>query len=108
MLHHQLLLAIRHLLRHKIYSAINIFGLAVGLGASAMIFSWVRYEYSFDQHHEKADRIYRVIPGSAERRWPLHFQIWHRRPPGPCTTRTNSRHRGDRTSLAEARLGSTR
>ena len=61
MLRNQLVLAIRLLLRHKIYSAINIFGLAVGLGASAMIFSWVRYEYSFDQHHEKADRIYRII-----------------------------------------------
>ena len=61
MLRNQLVVAIRYLLRHKIYSAINIFGLAIGLAASAMIFTWVRYEYSFDQHHGKTDRIYRLI-----------------------------------------------
>ena len=60
MLRNQLLVAIRYLLRHKVYSAINIFGLAVGLAASATIFNWVRYEYSFDRH-EKAGRIYRII-----------------------------------------------
>ena len=61
MLRNHLLIAIRHLLRHKVYSAINIFGLAIGLAASAVIFLWVRYEYSFDRHHEKADRIFRII-----------------------------------------------
>lgn len=60
MLRNQLLVTLRYLFRHKVYSAINIFGLAIGLAASAMIFTWVRYEYSFDRH-EKGDRIYRVI-----------------------------------------------
>ena len=61
MLRNQLVVAFRYLFRHKVYSAINIFGLAIGLAASAMIFTWVRYEYSFDRHHEKSDRIYRLI-----------------------------------------------
>ena len=61
MFKNHLTLAVRSLFRHKAYSAINIFGLAVGLAASAIIYNWVRYEYSFDGHHEKADRIYRII-----------------------------------------------
>ncbi len=61
MLRNQLLVAIRYLLSHKVYSAINIFGLAVGLVASTVIFSWIRHELSYDQHHKKLDRIYRVI-----------------------------------------------
>ena len=61
MLRNQLLVAVRHLLRYKVYSAINIFGLAIGLSASAMIYTWVCYEYSFDRHHENGDRIYRVV-----------------------------------------------
>lgn len=56
-----LTVALRNLLRHKAYSAISIFGLAIGLSASAIIFNWVQYEYSFDRHHEKIDRIFRVI-----------------------------------------------
>ena len=61
MLRHQIIIAIRYLLRHKAYSALNILGLAVGLSVSVMISNWVRYEYSFDRHHKKADRIYRII-----------------------------------------------
>ena len=61
MLRHQILVAIRYLSRNRIYSAINIFGLAIGLAASTVIFSWIHHEYSYDRHHEKLDRIYCVI-----------------------------------------------
>lgn len=56
-----LTVTLRNLLRHKAYSAISIFSLAIGLAASAIIFNWVRYEYSFDLHNENVDRIYRII-----------------------------------------------
>ena len=52
--------ALRNLLKHKIYSLINILGLAVGLAASILIFLFVFDELSFDRFHEKADRIYRI------------------------------------------------
>ena len=52
--------ALRILLKNKKLSAINIFGLAIGLAASVLIVLYVNAEFSFDVFHSKADRIYRV------------------------------------------------
>jgi len=52
--------AIRYLLRHKGYTAINILGLAVGITCCILIMLFVRSEFSYDRFHTKADRIYRV------------------------------------------------
>ena len=54
-------IAIRNILRHKVYSFINIVGLAVGMACTTLILLWVQYELSFDSYHEKADRIYRLV-----------------------------------------------
>ncbi|MDB4285845.1 ABC transporter permease [bacterium] len=53
--------AIRSLLKHKVYSLINILGLAVGIASCVLIAGYIRYELSYDQQHEKADRIYRIV-----------------------------------------------
>lgn len=53
--------AIRNLFRNKIYTLINIFGLAIGLAATILLFLYVRFELSFDKHFENSDKIYRVI-----------------------------------------------
>ncbi len=53
-------IAFRNILRHKGYSFINIAGLSVGMAVSILIFSYIRFETSYDRHHSKADRIYRV------------------------------------------------
>jgi len=53
-------IAVRNLTRHKIYSSINIIGLAVGIACAVLIMLWVQYELSFDRFHENADRLYRV------------------------------------------------
>ena len=50
----------RNLLRHKAFSAINIIGLAIGMASSALILLWIQNELSFDQFHEKKDRLYSV------------------------------------------------
>jgi putative ABC transport system permease protein len=50
----------RKLKHQKGYSLINIAGLAVGLAACLLILLWVRDELSYDKHHEKADRIYKL------------------------------------------------
>jgi putative ABC transport system permease protein len=60
MLKNHLKIAVRNLLRHKAYSFINIFGLAIGLACCTFILLYVRDELSYDRHHENADRIYRV------------------------------------------------
>lgn len=53
--------AIRHLLRYKGYSAINVLGLAVGITSCILIMLYVQDELSYDQHHEKKERIYRLV-----------------------------------------------
>lgn len=55
------LTSIRSLARSKVFSAINILGLAVGLATFSMISFYVYHELSFDRYHEKADRIVRIV-----------------------------------------------
>jgi ABC-type antimicrobial peptide transport system permease subunit len=52
--------AIRNLKRNRLYTAINVLGLALGIACCVVIFVIVKYETSFDDYHSKADRIYRV------------------------------------------------
>jgi putative ABC transport system permease protein len=60
MLRNYLKIAWRNLLKSKIFSLINIFGLATGLASFVLIALFVWDELSFDRFHEKADRIYRI------------------------------------------------
>jgi ABC-type antimicrobial peptide transport system permease subunit len=53
--------AFRNLLRHKNYTIINITGLAAGIAICLVIFIVIRYEMSFDNYHERKDRVYRVL-----------------------------------------------
>jgi putative ABC transport system permease protein len=50
----------RHLTRQKVFSFINISGLALSLTAVWLIALFVVDELSYDRYHEKADRIYRL------------------------------------------------
>ena len=52
--------AIRHILKHKTFSLINILGLTGGLMCCLLILIFVTDEYSYDKFHQKKDRIYRV------------------------------------------------
>jgi len=51
---------LRKLSRNKAYTAINVFGLALGITCSLMLFLLIKYELSFDNFHATADRICRV------------------------------------------------
>ena len=53
-------ITLRYLWRYKLYSFINIFGLAVGLTCALLIMLWVQDELSFDQFHSNSDNIYRI------------------------------------------------
>lgn len=52
--------AIRHILKSKTYSLINITGLVVGISAFFLMVQYLAFELSFDRFHENGDRIYRV------------------------------------------------
>ena len=51
-------IAFRNLLRNKVFSTINILGLAIGMASAILIFLWIQNEVSHDQFHEKKGRIY--------------------------------------------------
>ncbi|HKJ69169.1 MAG TPA: ABC transporter permease, partial [bacterium] len=53
-------IALRNLQRNKLYSYINIAGLAVGLSVCILILLYVQFEWSFDTFNTKSDRIYRA------------------------------------------------
>lgn len=50
----------RNIAKNKFYSFINIFGLAVGISASTLIALFVVNELSYDNYHEKKEKIYRL------------------------------------------------
>jgi putative ABC transport system permease protein len=52
--------ALRNLVRHKSFSAINLSGLALGMACSLLILMWVHDEYSMNAFHENGDRLYSV------------------------------------------------
>ncbi len=60
MLTNYIKIAFRSLLKFKGFTAINLFGLALGLTAGILIMVYVLDELSFDQFHEKSARLYRV------------------------------------------------
>lgn len=54
-------IALRTLLRNKIFSLINILGLVLGISFSTMLYTYVEHELSYDSFHVKSDRTYRVL-----------------------------------------------
>lgn len=60
MIKNQLKLAVRNILRNKVYSFINIFGLTLGLASALLIVIYVKHELSYDSFHADSERIYRV------------------------------------------------
>jgi putative ABC transport system permease protein len=53
-------IAIRNIIRHKVYSTLNIAGLAIGMACSILILLWVQHERSYDRFHTNAGQLYRL------------------------------------------------
>ena len=60
MLKNYLIVALRNLWRHRVFSTINLLGLAVGMASFLLISRYVAFERSYDAFNLKADRIYRI------------------------------------------------
>lgn len=60
MLRNMFTIAWRSALRNKQFSMLNILGLSIGITASLLIGLYVLDEMSYDNFHEKGDRIYRI------------------------------------------------
>ncbi len=73
MLNNYLRIGWRNLRRYKMYSSINIGGLAIGLAVGILILVWVQDELSYDRFHEKGDNLYKLsvsfISGADVQTW---------------------------------------
>jgi putative ABC transport system permease protein len=85
MLHNYGKVTHRNFRRQKVYSIINITGLAVGMACCILILSYVHRELSYDKYHANSERIFRlVVNGSVSGR---EFNIAStNNPPGPVFT----------------------
>jgi putative ABC transport system permease protein len=54
-------IAWRNLWKHKFYTFINMFGLALSIGCSIILFQFITYHLSFDTYHHDAKQVYRVV-----------------------------------------------
>ena len=61
MIWNYLKIAFRSFRRHKVYSFINVAGLALGMACCVVLFLFIQHEWGFDRFHEHADRIHRVL-----------------------------------------------
>ena len=66
-------LALRNLVKHKLYTFINIGGLAISLGVCMLILFYVKSEVSYDNYHPNKDRLYRV---ALDRFYPDHTSYY--------------------------------
>ena len=54
-------IALRNLGRYKLYTLINISGLAIGIASFILIWLYIFDELSYDRYHSKAEDIYRLV-----------------------------------------------
>lgn len=59
--------AIRNLLKRKVFSLINILGLAIGMAVCLVIILFIQSELGYDSYHKNGDNVYRI---ALERKYP--------------------------------------
>ena len=94
MFRNYLVTALRNIVRHKLYSVINIAGLAVGLCCVILIILFVRDELSYDKWIPGSENLWRVeityhVPGRSD-------PIVTAQAPIPSTSRTKPRTKANR------------
>ena len=77
MIKNYFVVAIRNLMRKKLYTFINVFGLGLGLACCILMTLFVKHEWTHDQFHEKHDQMFRLV---AQRLQPdgkaIPFKLW--------------------------------
>ncbi len=61
MLRKNLIIAIRHLLRHKTDTFIKMISLCLGITGCLLIAFFVHHEWRYDTFHSNKDRLYRIV-----------------------------------------------
>ena len=61
MIKNNLKITLRQVRKDKMFSIINIAGLAIGIAACLLLISWIKYDLSFDKFHKNQDNLYKII-----------------------------------------------
>ena len=61
MIAHYLKIALRNILKDRIYSLINLIGLSIAITCCFLLIFWIKFELTFENCHPKAGRIYKVL-----------------------------------------------
>ncbi len=59
-------IAFRNIVKDKTYTAINVFGLTIGITCSLFLLMYILDELSYDRYHKNSDNIYRVVSNIKE------------------------------------------
>lgn len=54
-------IALRNLYNNKLYTFVNIFGLSIGITGCILIFTFIKFQLSYDRHFNNGERIYRFV-----------------------------------------------
>jgi len=65
-------IAWRQLFKNKLFSMLNIFGLATSLAVCLLVITILNDQYSYDKFHENGDRIFRAISNKKENNVPIN------------------------------------
>ncbi|MBK7940130.1 MAG: ABC transporter permease [Lewinellaceae bacterium] len=60
MLANNIKLALRNLLKNKVFTGVNILGLAIGVAVCLLLLNFIQFQRSYDDFQVNAERIYRV------------------------------------------------
>lgn len=77
MLRNYILIALRQLRKNKVFSVINISGLAIGMAAVMLILIWVHNELSYENFQENKERIWQLWNKGE---WSGNLQCWPNTP----------------------------
>ena len=61
MIRRYLITAWRNLKGNKLYTTLNIIGLATAMACAVVIFLFTQYDWSYDRFHQDTGRIYRLV-----------------------------------------------
>ncbi|WP_276373243.1 ABC transporter permease [Chryseolinea sp. H1M3-3] len=70
MLRNYFKIALRSLIKQKVYTTINVLGLSIGIASCLLITLFVSHEFSYDKFHNNSQNIYKI---ALERKYPNHI-----------------------------------
>lgn len=73
MLRNYIKIAWRNIAANKLFTTLNIAGLAIGICVCVLLFAYVNYELSFDRMYSNSENIYRVNMKTSEA---YNYEIW--------------------------------